>query len=168
MSDPFTDALLDALPALHRFAVSLARAPDLADDLVQITVERALAARESYDPNHALNAWLFRILRNAWIDMTRRTRTRGTETDIFENPEAAATDGPRTTDAKLMLDQTIAHIADLPEDQRIVLSLVCIEELSYAETAAILDIPKGTVMSRLARARRALAKKMGIDAAPGA
>ncbi len=168
MSDAFTDDLLAALPALRRFALSLARAGDVADDLVQITVEKALAARDRYDPSIPLNAWLFRILRNAWIDMGRRTRTRGAETDIADTPEAATTDGRRETEARLMLDSTLAAMARLSEDHRTVLALVCMEEMSYAEAAAVLDIPRGTVMSRLARARLALAAELGIDTAPGA
>lgn len=168
MPETFTDRLLAALPALRRFALSLCRAPDVADDLVQITVERALASEDRYDPVRPLNAWLFRILRNAWIDMQRRAQTRGVESDIFETPEAASTGGPSETDARVMLNQTLAALDTLPEDQRAVLSLVCMEELSYAETAAVLDVPVGTVMSRLARGRKALARKMGMDGAAGA
>ena len=162
MADDFTDSLIAALPSLRRFALSLARQPDIADDLVQITVERALAARDRYDPTTPLGAWLFRILRNAFIDMTRRTRTRGTETDIFAVPEAATVDGPRDTEARVMLAQTMAAMRDLPEDQRAILTLVCMEDLSYAEAAHALDIPVGTVMSRLSRARRALAARLGL------
>lgn len=163
MADDFTDSLIAALPSLRRFALSLARQPDVADDLVQITVERALAARDRYDPTTPLRAWLFRILRNAFIDMTRRTRTRGAETDIVDAPEAATVDGPRDTEARVMLGQTMAAMQGLPEDQRAILTLVCMEDLSYAEAAHALDIPVGTVMSRLSRARRALAARLGIE-----
>lgn len=163
MSDRFDEELLGNLPGLRRFALSLCRAPDVADDLVQITVERALAARDRHDPATPLAPWLFRILRNAWIDMGRRTRTRGSETDIADMPGAAITDGPRTTEARLMLDEVTRAMQALPEEQRTVLSLVCMEELSYAEAAAVLGVPKGTVMSRLSRARLALARRLGID-----
>jgi RNA polymerase sigma-70 factor (ECF subfamily) len=70
MPDSFADDLIAILPNLRRHALSLARAGDVADDLVQITVERALMARDRYDPTARLDAWTFRILRNAWIDMT--------------------------------------------------------------------------------------------------
>lgn len=163
MADDFTDTLIAALPSLRRFALSLARQPDVADDLVQITVERALGARDRYDPATPLRAWLFRILRNAFIDMTRRARTRGTETDIVDSPEAATVDGPRDTEARVMLTQTMAAMRDLPDEQRAILTLVCMEDLSYAEAAAVLDIPVGTVMSRLSRARRALASRLGME-----
>lgn len=162
MPDTFSDDLIALLPNLRRFALSLCRRPDLADDLVQITAERAFAARDRFDPATRLDAWLFRILRNAWIDQTRRDRTRGVSVDIADVPEAAVTDGPRETEAQLMLRQTRAAMDELPEEQREVMLLVCVEELSYREAAEVLGIPIGTVMSRLARARLALAEKVGI------
>jgi RNA polymerase sigma-70 factor (ECF subfamily) len=109
-----------------------------------------------------MEAWLFRILRNAWLDGLRRAATRGREIDVTEMPQAAAIDGPRATEAVLMLQKTEAAMAALPVEQQEVLHLVCFEELSYAETADVLGIPKGTVMSRLARARIALAGRLGI------
>ncbi|MCX7645090.1 MAG: RNA polymerase sigma factor [Rhodobacteraceae bacterium] len=162
MPDTFSDDLIALLPNLRRFALSLCRRPDLADDLVQITAERAFAARDRFDPATRLDAWLFRILRNAWIDQTRRERTRGESIDIAEVPEASVTDGPRQTEAHLMLRQTRAAMDALPEEQRAVMLLVCVEELSYREAAEVLGIPIGTVMSRLARARLALAERVGI------
>lgn len=162
MPDAFESDLIAALPSLRRYALSLCRQPDVADDLVQTCVERAIAARRSYDPTTRLDPWLFRILRNAWLDLVRRRATRGTELDVTETPEAAIHDGERETEAILMLRKTEAAMAALPEEQREVLHLVCFEELSYAETAEILGIPKGTVMSRLARARMALAERLGI------
>ncbi len=162
MADAFETDLIAALPVLRRYAISLCRRPDVADDLVQTTVERALAARGSFDPATRLQPWLFRILRNAWVDQVRRAATRGTELDVTEMPEAAVVDGARATEAALMLHQTEAALATLPAEQRDVIHLVCFEELSYAEAAAVLGIPIGTVMSRLARGRVALAEKLGI------
>jgi RNA polymerase sigma-70 factor (ECF subfamily) len=163
MGDHFERDLIAALPGLRRFALSLCRRADVADDLVQTAVERAVASRDRYDPQTRLEPWLFRILRNAWIDMTRRQSTRGSEIDVVDAPEAAIVDGERVTEAVLMLRKTEEALATLPEDQREVLVLVCFEELSYAEAAEVLGIPKGTVMSRLARGRAALAEKMGIN-----
>ena len=94
--------------------------------------------------------------------MRRRAATRGVEVDVTVTPEASIEDGVRVTEAVLMLRQTQAAMLSLPEDHREVLHLVCFEELTYAETAEVLGIPKGTVMSRLARARITLAEKMGI------
>ena len=89
MTEPFETALIAALPKLRRYALSLCRRGDVADDLVQITVERAVTAKSRFDPETSLEAWLFRILRNAWIDQTRRTATRGTEVDVVDMPEAS-------------------------------------------------------------------------------
>lgn len=158
----FERALIAALPKLRRYALSLCRRSDIADDLVQTAVERAIAARERFDANGSLDAWLFRIVRNAWIDQIRRTSTRGTELDVTDIPEAAIFDGERALDARMALRETEAAMATMPPDQQEILRLVCLEELSYADAAEVLDIPKGTVMSRLARARVALAEKLGI------
>ncbi len=164
LSEPeFESALIALLPNLYRFALRLSRKGDLAEDLVQIAVERALATRETYDPALRLEPWLIRILRNAWIDMTRRSKTRGVELDVYDTPDAAVVDGARVTEQALMLDATERAMATLPVDQREILLLVCYQELSYAETAEILDIPKGTVMSRLSRAHKALSEKLGIN-----
>ena len=163
MTEPFETALIAALPKLRRYALSLCRRGDVADDLVQITVERAVTAKSRFDPETSLEAWLFRILRNAWIDQTRRTATRGTEVDVVDMPEAAVFDGGRATEAAILLRQTEAALATLPPEQQEVVRLVCFEDLSYAEAAEVLGIPKGTVMSRLARGRVALAEKLGIN-----
>jgi RNA polymerase sigma-70 factor (ECF subfamily) len=167
MQDRFVEDIVGLLPNLKRFALSLCRRPDVAEELVQITAERAFRARHRFDPATRLEAWLFRILRNAWIDMLRRDATRGETVDIHDAPQPDPIDSAAQTDDRLMLASVQLAMKTLPEDQRAVLHLVCVEGLSYAETAATLDIPRGTVMSRLSRARRALAEKVGIDAVTG-
>ena len=162
-TDSFESGLIAALPALRRFALSLCRRADLADDLVQTTVERALRARDRHDPATRLEPWLFRILRNAWIDTARRTVTRGEEIDVFETPAAAIVDGTLLAETVVMLRETEAALATLSTEQREVIHLVCYEDLTYAEAAEVLGLPIGTVMSRLARGRLALAQKLGID-----
>lgn len=162
MDPAFGEALIRLLPHLRRYAMSLARRADLADDLVQTTVERAIRAADSRDPALRLEPWLFRITRNAFIDLTRRQRTQGVEVDVFDIPEALSDDGTRVIEARLMLRATQAAMRDLPPEQAEILHLICIEDLSYAEAAEVLAIPKGTVMSRLSRARLALAEKLGI------
>ncbi|MFC0199250.1 RNA polymerase sigma factor [Paracoccus rhizosphaerae] len=163
MDKAFGDALVRLLPNLRRYALSLSRQPDVAQDLVQVTVERAIRNAASRDPAQRLEPWLFRITRNAFIDMTRRHRTEGARIDITENPDILSTDGVAAIESRLMLQATEAAIARLPREQAEVLTLVCIEGLSYAETAEVLDLPKGTVMSRLSRARLALADALGIN-----
>lgn len=162
MNAEFGEALIGMLPNLRRYAISLSRRADVADDLVQITVERALARQSSFDRTMPLEPWLFRILRNAYIDLTRRNRTQGTQLDVFDMPDIVSTDGEATVETRLMLRSATEAMHTLPEDQRDILHLICIEELSYAEAAEVLEIPKGTVMSRLARARLALSEKLGI------
>lgn len=163
MSDSFEQDLLALLPNLRRFAFSLSRRSDTADDLVQSTVERAVKARDRRPHDMPLKPWLFRILRNLWIDGLRREQTRGAEVDSCDAPEAGATDGVRVVEARLMLRDTEAVLRTLPQQQREVIVLVCYEGLSYGETAEFLGVPTGTVMSRLARGRLALARLLGLD-----
>ena len=96
------------------------------------------------------------------VTVARRNRIAGTQVDVFDMPEALPTDPGPGIEARLMLQSVQEAMQDLPEEQREVLHLVCIEDMSYAETAEILAIPKGTVMSRLSRARLALAERLGI------
>lgn len=163
MADDFGQGLIALLPNLRRFALSLCRSRDIADDLVQLTCEKAIANRDSFDPETRLEAWLFRILRNSWIDMARRRKTQGAAVDIEDVPAALVTDGVSTAENSLMLEAVWKAINKLPEEQRDVLMLVCVEDISYKDAASVLDIPIGTVMSRLARARLAIAKDVGIN-----
>lgn len=162
MNAAFAEAMIVLLPNLRRYAISLTRAPDQAEDLVQQTVERALSRADSFDPSQRLEPWLFRILRNAFIDQYRRQRSAGPQIDIHDAPDVLSTDPAAQIEARLMLRDVQAAMGELPPEQREVLHLTCIEELTYAETARVLDIPQGTVMSRLSRARIALAEKLGI------
>ena len=162
MQDDFETDLIAALPNLSRFARSLCGRSDVADDLVQTTVARAIASRDSFDRAAGIKPWLFRILRNAWIDTIRRNATRGIELDVNDMADAISVDGEKVTEAMLMVRQTEIALETLPAEQREIIIMVCYEELSYAEAAKVLDIPQGTVMSRLARGRIALAEKLGI------
>lgn len=149
------DQIIVLLPRLRRFALALAGSRENADDLVQSACERALRSSNSWKPGSRLDSWMFRVLRNLWIDHHRRKRVQ-----TSANPEMEANvpgeDGRRTAESRLELAQVPALIATLPEQQRDVLVLVCIEDMPYREAAAILDVPIGTVMSRLARGRQAL------------
>lgn len=162
MKSRFESELIALLPQLRRFALSLCRSGDVADDLVQITAERAFAARETFDPASRLGPWLFRILCNAWLDQLRRRRTAGVQLEAEELEQALAVDGAAAAEASLTLRSVDEAMKTLSEDHRSILHLVCIEELSYAEAAEVLGVPKGTVMSRLARARIALAERLGM------
>ena len=165
-TDRVEDQLVAFLPNLRRFAISLCGSRDVADDLVQAACERALASAERFEPGTRFDAWMFRILRNLWIDVVRRRKTAGVQEDISEREDIAGVSGEREVEARMTLRSVGEAITELPDEQREVLLLVCIEELSYRETADVLDIPIGTVMSRLARARKNLALSAGITSAP--
>jgi RNA polymerase sigma-70 factor (ECF subfamily) len=144
------------LPRLRAFARALVRDREAADDLVQATCERALRAIDQWEPGTRLHSWLFRILRNLWIDEFRRVRAAAPFELGAKIDEVAGHDGNRVVENSLMLARTQRAIEEMPEEQRSVLVLVCVNELSYREAADVLEIPVGTVMSRLARAREAL------------
>lgn len=148
--------LVALLPRLRRFALMLCRSPSLADDLVQSACERALAHADSWTPGTRLDAWVFRILRNNWIDHLRRTRTEGMNEDVTVQTEIVGDRGEEQVLSKLMLVEVQQCIDTLPSEQREVLLLVCVEDLAYREAADVLGVPIGTVMSRLARARKRL------------
>jgi RNA polymerase sigma-70 factor (ECF subfamily) len=155
-------ALIELLPRLRRFALKLARARDLADDLVQSACERALAT-QSERGEAPLDAWMFRILRNLYFDRLRRAQVQGTVVDIETQHDLAGADGNRDTEARLTLARVSRAIDALPVEQREVVLLVCVEGLSYRAAADATGVPVGTVMSRLARARIRLAEAAGLD-----
>ncbi len=165
-ADRVEDQLVAFLPNLRRFAISLCGSRDIADDLVQMACERALANEQHFERGTRFDAWMFRILHNLWIDDIRKRKTAGHQEDIDERHDIAGVSGEREMEARLTLTSVSQAIADLADEQREVLLLVCVEEFSYRETADILAIPIGTVMSRLARARRNLSLTTGISAAP--
>lgn len=157
------EELIALLPRLRGFAFGLARSPDAADDLVQAACERALRAEAKWIPGSRLDSWLFQIIRNLWIDETRRRRTRGQEVDATEFP-IVGEDGVRVAETRLAAEAAWHALAALPDEQREIMLLVCVEETPYRDAAEILGIPIGTVMSRLARARKRLAAAVAVDA----
>ncbi|AHK46102.1 RNA polymerase, sigma-24 subunit, ECF subfamily [Ensifer adhaerens OV14] len=161
----FGERLVAFLPNLRRFAISLCRSRDIADDLVQAACEKALAGSERFEQGTRFDAWIFRILRNLWIDQLRRQKTAGPIEEIEAQPELAVPSGEAGAEARMTLKSVAAAIDDLVLEQREVLLLTCVEDLSYKEAADVLGIPIGTVMSRLARARKNLAEAAGIEPA---
>jgi RNA polymerase sigma-70 factor (ECF subfamily) len=164
----FSGEELQALiPRLRRYAHALARHPVQPDDLVQDALERAWARRRQWRPGTDLRAWLFTILHNAFVSEMRRFASRGALTDSFDADErepAPGAHGAVGNHPGTMLDIERA-LAALSPDQRAVVLLVGLEDLSYREAAEVLDIPVGTVMSRLARGRARLRELMdGADA----
>jgi RNA polymerase sigma-70 factor (ECF subfamily) len=146
--------IVSLLPRLRRFARSLTREPTDADDLVQAAVVRALERLDQWQAGTRLDSWLFRIVQTVWLDELRRRRVRAAAPEPVE--ELMAEDGARTVDRRLLLERTRRAMQRLPDDQRILLGLIVVEGLSYREAADVVGVPVGTVMSRLARARRRL------------
>ncbi|GGE54945.1 DNA-directed RNA polymerase sigma-70 factor [Agaricicola taiwanensis] len=146
--------LVVLLPRLRRFAVALSGEVTLADDLVQSACMRALAAANELAPGTRIDAWMFRIIRNIWIDELRRKRTTGPVEDVEARHDLVGDTGEARAMDRLTLQDVRQAIDRLPPEQREVLVLVCVEDMSYREAAEILGLPVGTVMSRLARARQ--------------
>jgi RNA polymerase sigma-70 factor, ECF subfamily len=169
MPSRFAEDLVALLPRLRRFALSLTGSVAEADDLVQAACERALRARDQWMPGTRLDSWVFRIIRNLWIDAIRKRKTEGIVEAIDEVAHVEGEDGRQVTETALTLTDVSDAVSKLPEEQRAVLLLVCTEERSYQEAADMLGVPIGTVMSRLARGRRSLAERFNLDtAAPSA
>jgi RNA polymerase sigma factor (sigma-70 family) len=144
-----------AIPALRRYARTFVRDAGAADDLVQDTLERAISRWHQRRSDGDARAWLFTILHSLAIDHLRRTARRGREVPLDDAGECDVAARSTQEDA-LRRDDILGAVGRLPDDQRSVLLLVSIEDMSYAEAARILDIPIGTVMSRLSRARTRL------------
>lgn len=147
--------IVELLPRLRRFARALTRNMSDADDLAQSAVERALLRHRGFEPGTRFDAWMFRIARNLWIDHLRREAVRGVRAELDD--EALGADGRDTVENRLAANSAVAAMVALPEGQREVAALVLVEGFTYQETADALEIPVGTVMSRLSRARAALA-----------
>lgn len=165
MDETFETRLIDLLPRLRRFALSLSRTPDIADDLVQEACERALDSAAAGDDIQNFEAFLFRIVRNLWYDRLRRRRVRGEEVDVQDHPDLLADHGGLPAERRMLLSKVAAEMERLPDDQRELMLLVCVEEMSYRDAADVLGIPIGTVMSRLSRARRRIIEATGLTGA---
>jgi RNA polymerase sigma-70 factor (ECF subfamily) len=157
LSQSFGEQLLGLLPRLGRFARGLTGSTEDANDLVQTACQRALEREHQWMPGTRLDSWMFRIVRTVWIDELRGRKVRHGR-GVVDAEEEIVVDGPRVIESRLTLDTVRRAVAQLPEAQREVLLLVCVEGLSYRETAETLGLPMGTVMSRLARARLTIAR----------
>jgi RNA polymerase sigma-70 factor (ECF subfamily) len=147
-------AISEHLDALRRFSSALTGNPADGDDLAQGTVERLLEKGVPADATFA--AWMYRVCRNLWIDQVRRDARMTTPGQDDLERRMDSLDGERTVMLMMTMGEIEAAMRKLDVDQREVLALVAIEECSYREAAEILEIPIGTVMSRVARARKRL------------
>lgn len=166
MADQFKQDLVALVPKLRRFALSLTGNSADADDIVQSACVKALKNHAQFQPGTRMDSWMYRIIQTLWIDDKRRAKTRGAQIDAEHAGLSDEGRAARLPEDRMMLKSARAAMAELPENQRAVLSLVAIEGLSYKETADVLDLPIGTVMSRLSRARDALLPQLGMTKGP--
>lgn len=159
----FLDQLETCVPALRRYARALTRNADLADDLVQDCLERAISRRGLFRPTGPVRAWLFTILLNLHRNALRASHRRGETVDIDMVPELST---PAAQPGHIALAELARAIDTLPPEQKEALLLVTLEGIPYAEAAGIIGIPLGTLMSRLGRARAALRTLTGHPAEP--
>jgi RNA polymerase sigma-70 factor (ECF subfamily) len=150
--------LVGLAPQVRRYAYALTRNPADADDLLQATLERVLS--KSMPEDAELAKWTYRVCRNVWIDEIRSRKVRRDAAPEIEASSHSEPSTEQTVAARMALQRAQAGIEKLPEDQREVLAMVAIAGLAYRDAAEALAIPIGTVMSRLARARAALAAHM--------
>jgi len=153
------EAVLGPLPALRRFAAGLSGSVADGDDLVQAACERVLTRSDQWREGTRFDSWVYRIVHMLWLDEIRRRR-RKPEVAIENAPDIAGADGVAEIEARMTMNSIRAELARLPPEQRAVVVLVCVEGLSYREAAEILEIPAGTVMSRLARGRETLSARL--------
>jgi RNA polymerase sigma-70 factor, ECF subfamily len=146
-----------SLPRLWRYALVLSKARDAADDLVQATCLRAIERADQFVPGTRIDRWLFAILRSIWLNEIRSRRIREGG-GLVDAEEALISDGVREMETNITASTVLRAISSLPEAQRETILLVYAEGYSYAEAAAAVGAPIGTIMSRLAAGRAALAK----------
>jgi RNA polymerase sigma-70 factor (ECF subfamily) len=160
-STSFEDQLGALLPRLRRFAHALSRDPADADDLTQAAVERALRSKAQWQPGTRLDSWAYRIMRNLWID-TARARSRRAKVEAPAEEGALLGEDPRgSMDAAVDLKRMMAAMQQLPDEQREVVALILVEGFGYREVCDMLDLPMGTVSSRLVRGRNRLLALVG-------
>ena len=159
MASDLRQALTAVLPRLYRFGLALTGSRHDADDLVQSTCERVLRHAGKMDEVTRLDAWLYEIMRNLWIDeMRHRSVRRHDELEAADG--VIGEDGQATVDGRFNLAAVRKAMSQLPDTQRTVLILVCVDGLSYKQAAQVLGIPMGTLMSRLSRARQDLHQRI--------
>lgn len=149
-----TDDLAEALPSLQRFATQLTRNAERANDLVQDSIERALRKAHLFDGRN-LRGWLFTICRRVFLNQIRSERARGGLIDLDSAPQPMLAIA-QNQEQVMHYNDVAAAFEQLPMNDRVVLSLVVIEGLKYEEAAKALDVPVGTIRSRLSRARAKL------------
>lgn len=157
----FRREIVDLLPRLRRLAWAIVRDQHDREDLVQRTVERALSRRDAFASGSRLDVWMFRIMKNIWIDEIRSRQRWGKLVQPLAQDFDPGDEGEGMTSLAERMDaqRLRAMVEKLPEDQRLAVKLTLLGEHSYQEAAEILGIPEGTLTSRLARGRAALLRQ---------
>jgi RNA polymerase sigma-70 factor, ECF subfamily len=153
--------IVQLLPRLRRYAIALTGSTADGDDLVQDTVERALKNLHAWEPGTRLDSWMFRIAKNRFIDQRRAAKRQPVSgSDVLESCDVAH-DGERMIEARSSLRTVSEALQNLPDEQRHAVALVLVDGRSYKDAADILEIPIGTLTSRISRARESLAAALG-------
>ncbi len=153
--------LPDCFPRLWRFCAALTGQRDLADDLAQMTCLRAIEKAEHFTPGTHLDRWLFVMARRLWLNEIRKASIRKTA-GFVAGEESEIEDKKPSTETNILAREVFNKIQTLPEAQRVTALLVFVEGYKYAEAAEILDVPAGTIMSRVSAARKTLAVQMDM------
>ena len=149
--------IANEIPRLRRYARALVRNQETADDLVQDTLVRALSKIHLWQPGTDLRAWLFTLMHNQYVNFVRRAVREGSQTSL----DAAIELGHQANQQTSLTLRDLQNALDkLPDEQRQVVLLIGLEGMRYEEVAEILDVPVGTIRSRLSRAREALREMM--------
>ena len=154
------EEFLALLPRMRRLCHGLARGAQDGDDLLQSVCEKVISRVHQHDRGKRLDQWMYRIVYTTWFDTLRARKVRARYHDGSEPDMLPGMHGVAATEAALTLGIVERAVAKLPEEQRAVLLLVCVEGLTYKEAAAVLETPIGTVMSRLSRGRIALGRML--------
>lgn len=157
----FNSEMTQVIPQLRRYARGLVNHREKADDLVQDCLERALSRRHLWDESRAIRPWLFTIMHNIYANAARRFNHSPDLVSIDQVKESASVDSPDSS-----LNDLNVALNQLSQQHREILLLIGLEQMSYKETAEVLDIPLGTVMSRLTRARKRLRELMQDTTVP--
>ena len=159
--DAFGDELVQLLPRMRRFARGLARDAADGDDLCQATIERALKSRQQWQGGTRLDAWVYTIMRNIWVDQVRARNRRGQTFVAEEAGHGVGDPGDAAIEAHVELGNVGRALDRLPPEQREAVMLVLVEGFAYKEAAQIIGCPMGTLTSRLVRGREALMRGLG-------
>ncbi|WP_179407366.1 RNA polymerase sigma factor [Novosphingobium marinum] len=159
--------LISFLPRLRRFCHGLAGTREKGDDLLQSTVERALSRIDRWKPDSDLESWMFKMASNLNIDLIRSERRRGVAVDIDLANDLPCEDGLTKLESRSEIDAVGTALEAMPEEMRQVLCAVVIDGQSYKDTAELFDIPIGTVMSRVSRARKFIERHLASSSQAG-